>query len=195
MTLFIHHNLIFLEILSPMPQCCSNAPSVFISASCYAETLFSFPKTCGSSAVSNFRPWPNLLGFNEQSLHLWVTLTSQLLSLARFVIILSVTWPKKTTLFFFLTTNPSCSPTHTSLPTELFWTPLPSRPHTFCLQICHFILCIFQIQFIFFFFFSWLPLIYAFFRSSTCYTLFFTITSIKPLPSTPWWDLFPVLSF
>lgn len=45
------------------------------------------------------------------------------------------------------------------------------------------------------FVFFWLSLIYAFSHSSTCYTLLFTITSIKPLPSTPWWDLFPALSF
>lgn len=102
MTPFIYHNLIFLEILSAvMPQYCLNASSVFISPSCYAEALFSFPKTCGSSAVSTFRPWPNLFGFNEQSLHLWVTVTSQLLSPTRFVIISSVTWPKKH-FFFFL---------------------------------------------------------------------------------------------
>lgn len=49
-----------------------------------------------------------------------------------------------------------------------------------------------QIQYFFFF---WLPLIYAFSLSSTCYTLLFTIALIKSLRSTPWWDLTPVLSF
>lgn len=44
-------------------------------------------------------------------------------------------------------------------------------------------------------FFFWLPLIYAFSLSSTCYTLLFTLTLINSLRSTPWCDLFPVLSF
>lgn len=105
----------------------------FISASRYTGMLFSFPKTCGGSAVSTFRPWPNLPGFNQQSLHLWVTPTLQFLSLTWFVIILNVTWPKKNknkNLTFSDTTNSSCSPTHFSLPIELFWTPLPPGPHT-----------------------------------------------------------------
>lgn len=56
---------------------------------------------------------------------------------------------QKNNLTFSDTTNSSYSPTHSSLPIELFWIPFPPGPHTFCLQICHFILCISEIQYFF----------------------------------------------
>lgn len=127
------------------------------------------------------------------SFNLWVTPILQLLSRTWFVIIPNVmaknphnlTFPSFYQFIMFSYSLQSVI--------ELFWTSLPPGPHTFCLQICHFLPCISQIQYSFSFF--WLPLIYAFCLSSTCYTLLFTITSIKSLPSMPWWDLFPILSF
>lgn len=39
----------------------------FTGASPYAGALFTFPETRGGFAVSAFRVWPNLLGFNQKS--------------------------------------------------------------------------------------------------------------------------------
>lgn len=98
---------------------------------------------------------------------------------------------KKNYLTFSHTTNSSCSPTHSSLSIELFWSP---RHPDHTLSVSKFA-TLSSVSPKSRFFFSWLPLIHAFSLSSTCYTLLFTITSIKSLPSTPWLDLFPVLSF
>ena len=98
---------------------------------------------------------------------------------------------KTPNLTFSDTTNSSRSPTHSSLSIELFWTPLPPGPHTFLSPSLP-LHPLYLPNPVFFF---WLSLIYAFSLSSNCYTLLFTITLIKSLRSTPWWDLFPVLSF
>lgn len=83
--------------------------------------------------------------------------------------------------------NSPRSPSNCNTPVELSWTLLTTNS----ISRCHFIFWISQDPVLF----LCLLLIYLLSLRSTCYTLFFPITSIKSLWSTPWSDLCPVLSF
>lgn len=146
-TTFIYHNLPRCFNLQWYHGIILMSLGYFISASPCAGTLFTFPETCGASAVSSIRLWASLLGFNQQSffpslghIHIVTSVTDLVCSHTK------CNGQKASLSFWFHQYMFSYS---LQSVIELFWTSLTPEPHIFCFQICHFILCISQIQYSF----------------------------------------------